>query len=166
MASSWRRALVGVTLGTLAVVWFVTFLASNMDEGSSGSSTLSASAFTISREGSTLLTPSTASPIITEIESDLIITEIPTKGVKGEADANGDEEEGETLEDTPIATPRMVCVKKGRVAPAIPRDTPAASGHPRIPAWRATTSISGIMAASREACETGPPSKSSMPGPD
>jgi len=77
MASSWRRALIGITLGTFSVVWFVTFLAGNMDEGSSGSSMLSASAFTISTESSAVLTPPTASSISTAIESDLLITELP-----------------------------------------------------------------------------------------
>lgn len=76
------------------MVWLVTLLASNKDGGSSGSSMLSTSTLTISRGKSAQLIPSTASFIVTDIESNTIMAEMstvaatPLKSVKSEDDVS------------------------------------------------------------------------------
>lgn len=114
MASSWRRALLGCTLGIFAMVWFVTHLASNMDGGSSGSSMLSTSTITNSRDKNANFTPFTASSLPPHIEGNTIMAEmpsvaaIPLKSVKSEDDVS-------TLEH---ASPLLRTTKEGETPPS------------------------------------------------
>ncbi|GAB5031742.1 galactose-3-o-sulfotransferase partial [Nannochloropsis oceanica] len=116
MASSWRRALLGCTLGIFAMVWFVTHLASNMDGGSSGSSMLSTSTITNSRDKNANFTPFTASSLPPHIEGNTIMAEmpsvaaIPLKSVKSEDDVS-------TLEH---ASPLLRTTKEGGDTPQLP----------------------------------------------